>query len=95
MNLIFNEDIERIDINVTLRDDTIVEGNEDFLARLEILTQATVTLSPDDNAIVTIVDDDSKSWGRVSYTEKKQICHADKKVCHLRCRQKNVAMHLS
>ncbi len=67
MNLTFNEDIQRIDINVTLRDDTIVEGNEDFLARLEILTQATVTLSPDDNAIVTIEDDDSKSWGRVSY----------------------------
>ena len=59
--LTFNSDISRTTINVTLLNDNIVEGDEDFLARLEVpSTEMDVVLSKD-NATITILDDNSKT----------------------------------
>ena len=54
----FSEDVLEIAINVTLINDQLVEGTEQFLARLEILATGIVaSLVPDDNALVNILDD--------------------------------------
>lgn len=59
--LTFSETVITISINVTLINDGFVEGDEDFQARLEILTAGTnAELFPDDLAPVKILDDDSK-----------------------------------
>lgn len=60
--LTFNADILLIQINVTLNDDLISEGDEQFLARLQIISKDTMAeLVPDDNAPVIILDNDGKS----------------------------------
>ena len=59
--LTFNSVIYKTTINVTLLNDDIVEGDEDFLARLEVpSTEMNVVLSKD-TATITILDDNSKT----------------------------------
>ena len=54
--------VTRIPFNVTLLDDGLVEGDEDFQVRLQIVTMGVdAELVPDDVAPVKILDDDSKS----------------------------------
>ena len=49
-----------ITVNVTLLDDNALEGDEDFKAQLSTNSGSNVGL-PDPDAIITIVDDDSKT----------------------------------
>ena len=58
--LTFSGNVTNITINVTLLDDNDLEGNEDFKAQLSISSGSNVGL-PDPDAIITIVDDDSKA----------------------------------
>ena len=57
--LTFSEIVTKIVVNVTLLDDNGVEGDEDFKAWLSTSSGSNVVLGPD--AIITIVDDDSKA----------------------------------
>jgi hypothetical protein len=46
---------------VSITNDDLTEGDEQFLGRLNILTTGiSVAISPQDNAIATILEDDSK-----------------------------------
>ncbi len=58
LTLTFNSATPSIEVNATLINDASVEGNEDFLAVLEILTGGNGVLLADDDEIVTIIDDD-------------------------------------
>lgn len=61
--LIFMTNVLSIDVNVTLIDDDLVEGDEKFRARLVIITSGlSAELFPRDTANVTIIDDDSKKY---------------------------------
>ena len=57
--LTFSETVTEITVNVALSDDNALEGDEDFNARLSTSSGSNVGLGPD--AIITIVDDDSKA----------------------------------
>ena len=56
----FSETVTNITVNVTLLDDNDLEGDEDFRAQLSTSLGSNVKL-PRQDAIVTIVDDDSKT----------------------------------
>jgi hypothetical protein len=61
--LTFTSTIDSISVNVSILNDSLTEGNEDFLGRLTILsTGKAVEFFPenDDNAIATILDVNSK-----------------------------------
>ena len=55
----FSEIVTKIVVNVTLLNDSALEGDEVFKARLSTSSGSNVVLGPD--AIITIVDDDSKA----------------------------------
>ena len=57
--LTFSKTVTEITVNVALSDDSALEGDEDFKARLSTNSGSNVGLGPD--AIITIVDDDSKT----------------------------------
>ena len=58
--LTFSESVTRIPFNATLLEDILVEGDEDFGVRLELITVGTnVEVNPA-MAPVKILDDDSK-----------------------------------
>ena len=59
--VIFNETSTDNHVSITLIDDNILEGDEDFKVLLQILTTTKDVLPGCDVAIVTIVDDDSKA----------------------------------
>ena len=48
-----------ITVNISLQNDNDLEGDEDFKAQLSTSSGSNVGLGPD--AIITIVDDDSKT----------------------------------
>ena len=52
---------ESITFNVELYDDDSLEDNEDFRVMLQIIDMGENIILSEDTAIVTIVDDDSKS----------------------------------
>ena len=56
----FSEAVTVITVNVTLLDDNALEGDEDFKAQLSTSSGSNVIL-PSPEAILTIVDDDSKT----------------------------------
>lgn len=59
--LFFSASITTISVNVTVLTDSILEADEDFLVRLEIIqTGANAVFSSDESATVTILDDTSK-----------------------------------
>ena len=58
--LTFGETVTVITVNITLLDDNALEGDEDFNAQLSTISGSNVGL-PDPDAIITIVDDDSKA----------------------------------
>ena len=60
VNLTFSETVTVITVNVTLINDNDLEGDEDFKARLSTSSGSNVGL-PVPDAIITIVDDDSKT----------------------------------
>ena len=61
MNSKFNLSNEYITVRIELINDNFLEGDEDFMVQLQIEhTGRNIELFKD-NAIVTIVDDDSKS----------------------------------
>ena len=73
---------------MTLIDDLYSEGDEDFLARLEILTTGTnAELVPDDNEPVTILDNDGKIHDAHIWTTS---CFIDRAVAHLFCGLKSL-----
>ena len=55
----FSETVTNITVNVTLLDDNALEGDEDFSVQLSTSSGSNVRL-PDPEAIISIVDDDSK-----------------------------------
>ena len=57
--LTFSEAVTMITVNITLLNDNDLEGDEDFKAQLSTSSGSNVGLGPD--AIITIVDDDSKA----------------------------------
>ena len=57
--LTFSESVTMITVNITLLDDNALEGDEDFRAQLSTNSGSNVGLGPD--AIITIIDDDSKT----------------------------------
>ena len=57
----FSETVTVITVNVTLLDDNALEGDEDFKAQLSISSGSNVGF-PVPEAIITIVDDDSKAF---------------------------------
>ena len=59
VTLTFSETVTEITVNVTLLNDNTLEGDEDFKARLSTISGSNIGLGPD--AIITIVDDDSKT----------------------------------
>ena len=60
--LTFNSANTREMINIILLEDSLVEGDEDFLAQLDVLsTEENVALTRD-TANVTIIDEDSKEF---------------------------------
>ena len=60
VTLTFSETATVITVNVTLLDDNALEGDEDFKAQLSTSSGSNVGL-PVPDAIITIVDDDSKT----------------------------------
>ena len=56
----FSETVTNITVNVTLLDDNALEGDEDFKAQLS--SGSNVRLPDEPEAIITIVDDDSKTF---------------------------------
>ena len=58
VTLTFSESVTVITVNITLLNDNTLEGDEDFKARLSTHSGSNVGLGMD--AIITIVDDDSK-----------------------------------
>ena len=58
--LTFSESVTYVTVNVTLLDDNALEGDEDFKAQLSKSSGSNVVL-PMPEAIVTIIDDDSKA----------------------------------
>ena len=58
VTLTFSEIFTVIIVNVALLGDNVVEGDKDFKARLSTSSGSNVVLGPD--AIITIVDEDSK-----------------------------------
>ena len=60
VTLTFSETVTVITVNITLLNDNTLEGDEDFKARLSTNSGSNVGL-PDPDAIITIVDDDSKA----------------------------------
>ena len=61
MNAHLNLLNEYITVNIELINDNLVEGDEDFMVLLQIMDTGRNIELFKDNAIVTIVDDDSKS----------------------------------
>ena len=59
VTLTFSETFNVITVNITLLNDNALEGDEDFKAWLSTNSGSNVGLGPD--AIITIVDDDSKA----------------------------------
>ena len=60
--VIFNDTNTRNEVNITLINDNVLEGDEDLIVLLQILTTRKDVIFPCcDTAIVTIVDDDSKT----------------------------------
>ena len=60
--VIFNDTNTRNEVNITLINDNVLEGDEDFTVLLQILTiRKDVIFSCCDTAIATIIDDDSKA----------------------------------
>ena len=57
--LTFSESVTMITVNISLRNDNALEGDEDFKAQLSTNSGSNVGLGMD--AIITIVDDDSKT----------------------------------
>ena len=57
--LTFSEAVTMITVNISLLDDNTLEGDEDFKAELSTSSGSNVGLGMD--AIITIVDDDSKA----------------------------------
>jgi hypothetical protein len=61
-----------LSINVSITNDDLTEGNEQFLGRLNILTTGiSVEISPQDTAIATILEDDSKLKANASTVDPR------------------------
>ena len=71
--LMFSETVTVITVNVTLLDDNALEGDEDFRAQLSTSSGSNVRLSRPE-AIITIVDDDSKALIRGSFQSCDLCC---------------------
>jgi hypothetical protein len=70
--LTFTSTIDSISVNVSILNNSLTEGNEDFLGQLTILsTGKAVEFFPenDDNAIATILDVNSKLTERTGIME--------------------------
>ena len=59
VTLTFSESVTMITVNISLLDDNTLEGDEDFRAQLSTNSGSNVGVGPD--AIITIIDDDSKT----------------------------------
>ena len=59
--MIFNDTSTDNHVNLTLIDDDVLEGDEDFHVLLQILTTTKDVLPGCDVAVATIVDEDSKA----------------------------------
>ena len=55
--LTFGPTVKRIDVNVTINDDDIVEFDEVFLGNLTIVTMGPMVVLNPDTAMVTILDE--------------------------------------
>lgn len=60
VSLTFTADDSMMCVNVTIIDDTTVEGNQSFSVSLQSDPNEPVNLTPTQQATVIIVDDDSK-----------------------------------
>ena len=61
VNLTFTADDSMMCVNLTILDDTIVEGNQSFSVSLQSEANQPVIFTPHQEAIVVILDDDGKS----------------------------------
>ena len=74
--LIFNSNNDVQCVNISLMDDDILEGMEDFEVSLDQGEEERVILSPE-RAVVTIVNDDSEyreNFGIVLHSQYSQLC---------------------
>ena len=60
-SLTFTADDSMMCVNVTIIDDPTVEGDQSFSVSLQTDVNEPVNLTPNQQAVVVIVDDDSKS----------------------------------
>ena len=60
MTLTFSQTVSASTVSIILLNDNVREGDEDFKARLSTNSGSNVRF-PDPDAIITIVDDDSKA----------------------------------
>lgn len=63
LTLTFSDNMRRQCFNVTINDDSIFEGTENFLLLLEEVANETVNLAGITNASVTILDNDGEIIG--------------------------------